>query len=134
AAERRELAGQERAATEDVLQAVLVSPNHFAAVERMAAQLLASGRPQAADEIWRRSVEPLSARDERRQEVHRARWLAALDAQLPAVAFGAALDLEADRELDYETISNALELVNEGAGSVPIPTFDGMLHALGLTE
>lgn len=134
AANLRESAGDERAAIEDLLQALNLNPGHVPAAERMARHLTGVGRPQAADEIWRRAASTLSARDERTLNIHQRRIREALEAQLPAVALGAALDVEADRELAQEPICDALDLVNDGAGFVPIPALDGLLHCLGLTD
>lgn len=134
AANLREAAGDERAAIEDLLQALNLNPGHVPAAERMARHLTGVGRPQAADEIWRRTASTLAARDERTLNIHQRRIREALEAQLPAVALGAALDVEADRELAQESICDALDLVNDGAGFVPIPALDGLLHCLGLTD
>lgn len=134
AADLRDARGEERAALEDLLQALTLRPEHPEAVERMVRHLVSIGRPQAADEVWRRCALSLSRRDARTMAIHERRMREALDAQLPAVALGAALDLEADRQLDVERIGDALELVNDGSGFVPVPHFDGMLHCLGLTE
>lgn len=134
AANLREAAGDERAALEDLLQALNINPGHVPAAERMARHLAGVGRPQAADEVWRRAAGTFGARDERTLTIHQRRIREALDAQLPAVALGAALDLEADRELPKDAIADALDLINDGAGFVPIPAFDGLLHCLGLTD
>lgn len=134
AANLREGSGDERASLEDLLQALNINPAHLPAAERMARHLTSVGRPQAADEVWRRVASNMPAHDERTLHVHRRRIHDALAAQLPAVALGAALDTEADRELNEEAITDALDLINDGAGFVPIATFDGLLHCLGLTE
>jgi cellulose synthase operon protein C len=134
AADLRDAHGDERAALEDLLQALTLRPEHPEAVERMVRHLASIGRAQAADEVWRRCATALPQREARTVAIHERRVREALEAQLPAVAFGAALDAEADRELDSERIADALELVNDGSGFVPVPHFDGMLHCLGLTE
>ncbi len=134
AANSREAAGDDRAALEDLLQALNINPGHVPAAERMARHLIGVGRPQAADEVWRRTAAAFGPRDERTLTIHQRRIREALEAQLPAVALGAALDLEADRELVHEPLVDALDLINDGAGFVPIPALDGLLHCLGLTD
>ncbi len=88
AADLRDARGDERAALEDLLQALTFRPEHPEAVERMVRHLVSIGRAQAADEVWRRCALALPPRDARSLSIHERRVREALDAQLPAVAFG----------------------------------------------
>jgi tetratricopeptide (TPR) repeat protein len=130
AAQRRLEKNDSRGSAENLLQAFEVAPGYELAAERLAQHLAQAGRFQAADEVMRTCARFSS----HPAEIHSRRLRDALGGGGLPVALGAALDARADVTLEAETLVSAATLVNDGAGLVPIPNFDGLLFPLGAGE
>jgi tetratricopeptide (TPR) repeat protein len=128
AARRRKAKNDDRGAHSDLLQAFECDPGYLPATEQLADSLFQAGRFAAADEVWRLAAE----RHPDPAPVHSKRLRDALGSSDVALALGAALDDGADTTLDLDGIRTAVTLVNDGAGTVPVPNFDGLLGPAGL--
>jgi hypothetical protein len=128
AARRRKAKSDERGAHSDLLQAFEADPGYLPSTEQLADSLFQAGRFAAADEVWRLAAE----RHPDPSPVHARRLRDALGSSDVALALGAALDDGADTTLDLDGIRTAVTLVNDGAGTVPVPNFDGLLGPAGL--